>query len=193
MTLREQVEALLNVGGLTGSTADVSVCAAIEALVPQFGWDALIDVVAAIIADHPSEMAHTPSTPRDRIRAILSDHRFDALRVDYLQVEAIEHLIPQLGWAAVRDGILGALAEERATDDYETLARVIWGAVLDKREVPADRVIALLYHRLSPESDYGHNLVWSITCNLRGVSYLSEYRPLQDPVVRKEMSAVQNG
>jgi hypothetical protein len=52
----------------------------------------------------------------------------------------------------------------------------------------ADWAIALVYHRLAPDaSDDERNLAWSIASTLKGVDYLSDYEPLADPGVVKEL------
>jgi hypothetical protein len=72
-------------------------------------------------------------------------------------------------------------------------AEVLWGAVLDRREIPADRIIALLCYRLSPPDEYEDNLVWSITSELRGIDYLSDYNPYHDPLIQRELEAIRMG
>ena len=113
---------------------------------------------------------------------------------DYFwQCEAIECLIPQLGWHSVRAAMIDVLAAERPRVDHQVAMEVFWGAVLDKREMPENRIIALLYHRFDPRSDSEDNLVWSITSKLKGVDYLSEYEPLHDPGVKAELAALRGG
>jgi hypothetical protein len=67
---------------------------------------------------------------------------------------------------------------------------VFWGAALDRRELPADELIAWLYHRFDPDGRAEDNEVWSIASKLRGVAYLSEYYPLQDPGVVRHLEAI---
>jgi hypothetical protein len=67
---------------------------------------------------------------------------------------------------------------------------VFWGAVLDWREVPADELIAWLYHRFDPEGRAEDNDVWSIASKLKGVGYLSDYKPLRDPGVLRHLNAI---
>ena len=62
--------------------------------------------------------------------------------------------------------------------------------VLD-RPMPVNQVIGLLYRRLiedvPAQYELDENLVWSITRSLKGVDYLSDYEPLQDPAIIAEM------
>ncbi len=126
-----------------------------------------------------------------KIDAILSDPQRGL--EDFEDVEAIAALIPRYGWEVVRDAMLDLLvADDRPEDDYYLAASVIW-CEMDKHPVPADRVIALLYHRFDPLGDQENNLVWSITSKLRGVGYLSDYEPLKDPKVQAELEAIRRG
>src|SRR5687767_8930611 len=104
------------------------------------------------------------------INAVLADDALDDESSDDSKCERIERLIGVVGWAAVRDSILGILADAgRRRRDHEVAAEVLWGAVLDVREMPADRVIALLYNRFDPRGDTEDNLVWSIASKLKGL------------------------
>lgn len=107
-------------------------------------------------------------------------------------VERIEGLIEDAGWDVVRACLLAILEDPaRPVAHWQVVAAVFWGAVLDKRPLPDDRLIALLYVRL-PSDDAGgeNNLVWSITSRLRGVEYLSDYNPLADPRVHAELATI---
>src|SRR5687768_1253036 len=98
------------------------------------------------------------------IDAIMVDDALDDESSDDSKCERIERLIGSIDWATVRDSILALLADAgRRRRDHEVAAEVLWGAVLDGREMPADRVIALLYNRCDPLGDAEDNLVWSIT------------------------------
>jgi hypothetical protein len=128
------------------------------------------------------------------IKEILSTDALDDESCDDSKCEAIERLIETAGWSAVRDSILALLGDAaRPRRDHEVAAEVLWGAVLDRRELPADRVIALLHHRFDPCGDSEDNLVWSITSKLKGLDYLSDYQPLQDPAVQAELVAIRAG
>ena len=119
------------------------------------------------------------------VERILREARFE--EGDPFRAEAIEALIPEHGWREVLEVLLRIL-RENSLDHCRTAAEVIWGAVLDEREMPADRVIAHLYFRWSgPEED---NLVWSITAKLKHVDYLSDYNALADAGVLEELEAL---
>lgn len=106
-------------------------------------------------------------------------------------VERIEAAIEEHGWVAIRDALMAVLEDAmRTVLQWEIAAAAIWGAVLDRRPMHADRVIALVYARLSREGELENNLAWSIAAKLRGVGYLSEYDPLADPAVLAELRSI---
>src|SRR5438045_3259498 len=86
-------------------------------------------------------------------------------------VERIEALIEAEGWLAVRQALMAVLEDPtRPAEAWATVAAVFWGAVLDRREIAVDRLIALVYTRLPPDEGSGEsNLAWSIASKLRGV------------------------
>lgn len=123
----------------------------------------------------------------ENIEAILADDSIDDESCEDSKCERIELLIDHTGWDTIRDAILQVLTEKRRIRDYEVAAEVLWGAVLDGRELPSNRVIGLLYYRFDPLGKSENNLVWSITSKLKGVDYLSDYNPLQDPKIQAEL------
>jgi hypothetical protein len=127
---------------------------------------------------------------RQRIRESLADGRLDDEASELSKMEAIEALIGQFGWEPVRDCMMDVLRDDMQRHYWRHATHVFWGAVLDKRELPADELIALLYHRFDPEGRAEDNEVWSITCKLKGVGYLSEYKPLSDPAVMEHLRAI---
>jgi hypothetical protein len=120
---------------------------------------------------------------RQRILEIFADDRLDDEASETSKVEAIESLIERYGWEPVRDFMMDVLRDDNQQAHWRTATNVFWGAVLDKRELPADELIAWLYHRFDPDGQAEDNEVWSIASKLKGVGYLSEYEPLRDPGV----------
>ena len=119
-----------------------------------------------------------------RIVAVLADAALDEID----QQSSIEELCRADGWDRVCDALLAILEDAtRSVHDWAVTAAVFWGAVLDGRPVPADRLIALLYVRLPKEDGAENNLAWSIASNLKGRSYLSDYDPLSDPDIQREL------
>lgn len=114
------------------------------------------------------------------------------LSADDDPIEAIEALILETEWGPACECLMGVLEDAgHPPDHWETVAAVMWGAILDRRPVPADRLIALLYVRLPHDADSSEsNLAWSVASELRGVGYLSGYDPLADPRVTAEMASI---
>jgi hypothetical protein len=52
------------------------------------------------------------------------------------------------------------------------------------------KTIALLYNCLTLSEELDENLIWTITINIKSISYLSEYEPFHDSEVVKEMDRV---
>lgn len=99
--------------------------------------------------------------------------------------ELADEAIRRLGWPSVRDAIFEAL-EANNSALWHPAAALLWGAVLDKRDMNANRAIALVYFRLdAPDQD--QNLAWSIASKLKGAGYLSEYNPRTDPDIEPEL------
>lgn len=103
----------------------------------------------------------------------------------------IEALAREYGWAPVADEMFQLLEDNRQPAHWYTATVVLWFAVLDQVPLPADRVIALLYHRVDGTEHQWDNLVWSITSRLKGEEYLSDYNPLKDPGVLRELARLQ--
>ena len=128
---------------------------------------------------------------QNQINAILENDSLDLDEYPESKCESIEGLISFYGWEPIQEILLSILLDEkRRIRDYEVAAEVFWGAVLDNRDIsPVNTVIALLYHRLSDKrNSYENNLVWSITCKLKQVEYLSDYDPLNDDEIIEEMN-----
>ena len=123
-----------------------------------------------------------------QIRKILDNDALDVDDCESTKCEEIEHLIEVYGWEVIQSALVEMLSDICLNiEDYDVIAQVFWGAVLDKRTIDINNVIALLYLRLPDGSDL-ENLIWSITERLKGVGYLSDYEPLEDPAVIKEMN-----
>ena len=107
--------------------------------------------------------------------------------------ERIEQLIDACGWKPARDYVLSVLEDPaRSVGQWQLAASVVWWLSCDKRELHADRVIALVYARLPNDKSSGEsNLAWSIASTLKQRSYMSSsYDPLQDPDVARELASV---
>ena len=125
-----------------------------------------------------------------RVVSILNDPDLDGAEDTATKAECIELLIAEHGWDALLACLCGLLHTGDAATDWLAIAEVFWGAALDRRPMPADAVIALLYGRFQRadiRDEHSENLLWSITRRLKGVDYLSDYEPLHDPGVRSKM------
>ncbi|MFC1580274.1 hypothetical protein ACFL4N_05115 [Thermodesulfobacteriota bacterium] len=122
----------------------------------------------------------------------MADDSLDDETRDQGKCDLIEELILKYDWKSVLIVMIAVLEDNnRRYDDYVTSAEVIWGAALDEKHMPVNRIIALLYHRLEPDKDSDeNNLAWSIVCKLKGVDYLSEHDPLEDPGIKREMEKI---
>jgi hypothetical protein len=127
---------------------------------------------------------------RQRIHEILADRRLDDEMSELTKAEAIEGLIAECGWQPVCDCMLEVLRDDEQRAHWRVAADLFWGATLDGRPLPADELIAWLYHRFDPKGDAEDNLVWSITSNLKRVGYLSGYQPLRDPDVLRHLRRI---
>ena len=127
---------------------------------------------------------------RETVSAILADASFDDDACLETRDEAIWALVATHGWDAVREEMLAVLRDDGAQAHWRDASVVIWRG--GERPMPAVAVIALLYRRLIGDVPAAHqldeNLVWSITCNLKRVDYLSDYEPLRDPEIVAEMA-----
>jgi len=126
----------------------------------------------------------------DQISRILSDARFDDAACEDTRYEAIWELVASdADWDTVLSRMIALLEDDGAEKHWVTATGVLWFGI--KRPMPKAHVIALLYHRLMAELPAAlaldENLVWSITRNLKGVGYLSDYEPLNDPEVQNEL------
>lgn len=106
--------------------------------------------------------------------------------------DAIAEAVSTHGWSAVCDCLISILADDSEEEHWRGAMAAFWCAGVDKRPVPIDRLIALLHHRFDPNGFQEDNLVWSIASTLKKVSYLSDYRPLEDPAVARELAAIRS-
>jgi hypothetical protein len=129
-------------------------------------------------------------TALDQVKAILDDAAFDDDDCLDSRDEAIWELVSTCGWEAILAEMLAILRDDNARPHWQEATIVLWRGI--KNPMPVIQVIALLYRRLletvPPEYELDENLVWSITCNLKGIDYLSDYDPTRDPQIIAEMA-----
>lgn len=123
-----------------------------------------------------------------QISRIFADDTLDAPESSTGKCEEIERLIGS-NWQAVQQMLWAILAKRQSRPADCAAAQVFWGAALDRREIAADKTIALLCRRFPVNSCSAddENLKWSIICKLKGVGYLSSYEPQRDAGVIEEL------
>src|SRR5688572_9806863 len=99
---------------------------------------------------------------RERINAILVDERLDDECSEPTKAEATEALIGEFGWDVVCEAMFDVLRDNQAMAHWRTALHVFWGAILDRRSLPVDELIAWLYFRFDPDGQHEDNDVWSI-------------------------------
>ena len=102
-----------------------------------------------------------------------------------------ETILPQYDWNDVQEALINILLDNNRKDrDYETVAEIIWEAVLDGNSIKKAPVVGLLYYRLgNKEAPYENNLIWSIATKLYDLDYAnSEFNPLKDPEILRVLS-----
>lgn len=125
------------------------------------------------------------ATIADAVRAALVIFRNEESDRDL--EDLLAPVIAEQGWPPVGEALLGVL-EADEPDLWRDAAGALWAIVLDRCELDPNRVIALVYHRLGASaSDHDSNLAWSVASRLKGVGYLSDYDPLADPAVLREL------
>jgi hypothetical protein len=128
------------------------------------------------------------SETRDAVRRVLSGGQ-DPDDDEVSAPEAIEDLIAEHGWPAIRAEMLDVLRTYERPGDWHAVTEVLWGAALDGREMDADEVIAHVYYRLPREDDAmvddADNIAWSIALRLKREGSVSKYEPLRDAGVTR--------
>ncbi|MEQ1753292.1 MAG: hypothetical protein ABL973_04085 [Micropepsaceae bacterium] len=127
---------------------------------------------------------------REQIQEILADATFDTEDCLDSRDEAIWELVGTYGWECVLAEMIAVLRDDKAKAHWIEASVVIWRGI--DLPMPAVQVIALLHRRLlehlPAEHELDENLVWSITCNLKQIDYLSDYQPMRDPEIIAEMA-----
>lgn len=123
----------------------------------------------------------------DQILTLLEDVALDDESLEKDGVDLVEDLITEENWPQVQQTLIDLLADDgQSARIWHLTLCLFWGALGDKRPVDGDRVLALANLRDQAfETDDQHNLVWSLACKIKGVSYLSDYEPRHDPAVVK--------
>jgi hypothetical protein len=93
-------------------------------------------------------------------------------------------------WQEIREGLLNILYENKKTLWNEAILYIFYfqnrGYIYESA-----KTIALLYDCMSIFDDIDSNLIWTITRNIKSLTYLSDYDPYNDPMVYEEMEKIQ--
>jgi len=92
-------------------------------------------------------------------------------------------------WEEIRAGLLDILYENDQSLWHETVLYIYYfqGRGYKYEET---KTIALLYSCLILSDELDDNLIWTITKDIKGVSYLSGYDPFRDQTVVEEMEKI---
>jgi hypothetical protein len=114
--------------------------------------------------------------------------------------DTVRERAAQSGWSDILTAALDILEQPDNKAYWRQATAIIFWAVGAKAEMPKPKmeVVARLYWCLAKYPgfggsgmDDGENLVWSIASHLKGVGYLSDWQPLDDPEVRLYLVALQ--
>jgi hypothetical protein len=107
------------------------------------------------------------------------------------ETETILDKILELGdWEEIRNGLLSILYENDQILWNQTILYIYYFQGRGYKYEPP-KTIALLYNCLGLSDELDDNLIWTITKDIRSVSYLSDYDPYKDPAVLEEMKNIE--
>ena len=129
---------------------------------------------------------------QEMILNILSNPELDDDVIEESKSELIYNLTEKYEWSQIYSILIEFLEDSGLYHYWHTITVILFQAVTDKRPIRVDYTIALLYYCLmnAPENYMDENLVWSITRNLKGVGYLSDYEPFKDSAVWEELQKI---
>jgi hypothetical protein len=107
------------------------------------------------------------------------------------ETETILDKILELGdWEEIRNGLLSILYENDQILWNQTILYIYYFQGRGYKYEPP-KTIAFLYNCLGLSDELDDNLIWTITKDIRSVSYLSDYDPYKDPAVLEEMKNIE--
>ena len=108
------------------------------------------------------------------------------------ETQMVMNRILSLGkWEEIRNGLLNILYDNDQSFWDETI-RYIYFFQNKGYTWEAAKTIAILNNCLSLSEELDGNLIWTITINIKSISYMSDYEPYHDPEVLNEMSKIEN-
>jgi hypothetical protein len=126
--------------------------------------------------------------PKERVRGILVRTTKEDLAQEETEA-AISELLGCGKWPEVGDALLLVLSGNEA-ELWPEAVRFVYLLQGRGLRFEADPTIAILYDCLCIDDNLDGNLVWTITKDLKGESYLSDYDPFKDDGVMREMDRV---
>ena len=107
------------------------------------------------------------------------------------ETQIVLNRILSLGkWEEIRNCLLNILYENDRSLWDETIRYIYFFQNRGYTYEPA-KTIAILYNCLSLSEELDGNLIWTITINIKSISYLSDYEPYQDMEVLNEMDKIE--
>ena len=123
----------------------------------------------------------------DHIESLIEIEQIDG---DFDLLAAVESRSQTEGWTQVIAECLSILSDRTMMELWEAAVRIIFWATSRSPiyPVPPMAIVARLYWCLENISDeivnaVDDNLIWTISKDLKGVQYLSEWDPQRDPEV----------
>ena len=126
---------------------------------------------------------------KEKVRGIILEINKADLSEEEIQI-VMDRILSLGKWEEIRDCLLHILYENDRTLWNETIIYIYF---FQNRgySFEAAKTIAILYNCLSLSEELDGNLIWTITINIRSISYLSDYEPYQDIEVLKEMDKIE--
>lgn len=109
--------------------------------------------------------------------------------------EAIYLLADKYGWQQLYGQLVQILRNDAQSQHWETAQIVLFYAASDHNHktrrcpMPADSTIALLYNRFPNGIDDGDR-IWAVVCALKGVEHWSDYDPMHDADILRELDTL---
>lgn len=124
----------------------------------------------------------------EKIRSIIQE--VNKVDLSEEEISGIMNRMLALGeWENVRNGLLNVLYENDQSLWNETILYIYYFQGKGHKYEDA-KTIALLYNCLTLSDELDDNLIWTITKDIKSVSYLSDYDPFHDPAVLEEMNKI---
>ena len=103
--------------------------------------------------------------------------------------QAIYGLVDRFGWPAVFEQMV-ALLRDDPNPEHGEIAQIVLFYAAGAHPMPADSTIALLYHRF-PGGITDGDRIWAIVHRLKRLDHGSDYDPMTDPAILREMDILE--